>query len=114
MPWASAANGRRRLDRYGRGSFGRIDVGNIPFHKPNAEGAENVVKWNAERGQIGFVIPDADAVIRIAINNVTLTSSGPMPISSSLRTAPTALQSPANSAPKTTTRLTLTDRLEKT
>src|SRR6476659_3016241 len=39
------------------------------------------------------------------LTRVTSTASGPWPSSSSLRAAPTALQSPANPPPRTRTRL---------
>src|SRR5262249_44300174 len=52
----------------GRGLRGQVEVGDLPFHAADADRAEHVIKGNADRSQVGLVVPHTDAVKGVAVD----------------------------------------------
>jgi hypothetical protein len=51
-----------------RGLSGQVEVGELPFHAANADGAEHVIEGNADRSQVRLVVPHTDAVKGVAVD----------------------------------------------
>src|SRR5262249_28535497 len=52
----------------GRSLRGQVEVGDLPFHAADADRAEHVIKGNADRSQVGLVVPHTDAVKGVAVD----------------------------------------------
>src|SRR5262245_19818285 len=56
----------RRVD--GRGLPGQVEVGDLPFHAADADGAEHVIKGDPDGSQVRLVVPHTDAVEGVAVD----------------------------------------------
>ena len=51
-----------------RGLSSQVEVGDLPLHAANADGAEHVIKGNADRSQVRLVVPHTYAVKRVPVD----------------------------------------------
>ena len=73
----------------------------------DADRVEHLAEPDGGPAEVDLVVSNSDVVIGVPVDDRISTSPGGTPISSSLRAAPTAAQSPANPAPSTRMRAIL-------
>src|SRR5262245_887268 len=63
---------------YGHKLFRCVDAGDLPFHAPDTDGVEHVIKAHPDMSQVRFVIPHANAVEGVAVDQGYFDRVGPL------------------------------------